>query len=174
MKLCFTNEKAVEAWFDRVTNCDTTLADLSVRSRGSRIMAEGHTLYSYGKHFAVAMWYPEFKTFLLNTTTRRSPSTGKHQRYVRKHAPSACSIEVGSLINYDPRMSADKFLQRWDHRIRESMHKSKRAWRHKGWWIGRAEEDIRQRNSFIKTFKIPALPLPEDVTAALVTLKLAA
>lgn len=173
MKLCFTNEKAVETWFDRVTQCGPNCPSLDVYSANKRIMAKGHTLFSYGAHFAVAMWYPDERVFLLNTTTRRSTSTSKHQSYVRRNAPER-SIEVGNLIDYDPRKSADKFLIRWDNRIRQSLEKSKRAWRHKDWWISRAEQDIRGRNFFIEAFKVSSLPLPEDVTAALVTLKLAA
>lgn len=173
MKLCFTNKIAVETWFDRVTQCGPNCPSLDVYSANKRIMAKGHTLFSYGTHFAMAMWYPEEQVFLLNTSTRRSSSTNKHQSYVRRNAPER-SIEVGGLIDYDPRMSADKFLQRWDNWIRHDLEKSKRAWRHKGWWLGRVGDHIRNRNSFIETFKVSALPLPEDVTAALVTLKLAA
>lgn len=173
MKLCFTNEKAVEAWFDRVTKCDANDPQLDVYSANKRIMAEGHTLYSYGKHFAMAMWYPEEQVFLLNTTSRRSASTNKHQSYVRRNAPER-SVEVGAAIDLDPRISADLFLQRWDHLIRHDLEKSKRARKHYAFWLGRAGKSIRDRNLFTKTFNIKAPELPEDVTAALVTLKLAA
>jgi len=172
MKLRFTNEKAVEAWFDRVPKCGPT--DPSLDVYGSNLMAKGHTLFSYGTHFALAMWYPKEQVFLTNTSTRRSASTNKHQSYVRRNGVIPRRIEVGCMIDHDPRMSADKFLQRWDNWIRHDLDKSKRAHKHYAWWLGRVGEHIRNRNSFIDTFKIPALPLPEDVTAALVTLKLAA
>ena len=173
MKHVFTNEKAVEAWFDRVTKCDAKDPQLDVYSAKKRIMAEGHTLYSYGRHFAMAMWYPEEQVFLLNTTSRRSSSTNKHQSYVRRNAPQR-SIEVGAQIDLDPRISAHMFLQRWDHLIRHDLEKSKRARKHYAFWLGQAGKSIRNRNLFTKTFNIKAPELPEDVTAALVTLKLAA
>lgn len=173
MKLCFTNEKAVETWFDRVTKCDANDPQLDVYSANKRIMAEGHTLYSYGKHFAMAMWYPEEQVFLLNTTSRRSSSTAKHQSYARRNAPKH-SIEVGAQIDLDPRMSADMFLQRWEHLIRHDLEMSKRARKHYAFWLGKAGKSIHDRNTFIKAFNLRAPELPEDVTAALVTLKLAA
>jgi hypothetical protein len=173
MKLRFTNSKAIEEWFDRAPKCGAGCPSLDVYSANRRIMAKGHTLFSYGTHFALAMWYPDEKIFLVNYT-RRSASTSKHQCYVKRHAPVDTSIEVGNLIDYDPRKSADKFLARWDNRIRQSLDKSKRAYRHRGWWIRRAEHDLAERNKFITTFGITAIQLPEDVTAALVTLKLAA
>lgn len=173
MKLCFTNEKAIEAWFERVTKCGPNDPSLDVYSANKRILGLGHALCSYGDHFVMARWFPEQRVFLLNTRNRRSASTSKHQSYVRLHVPER-AIEVGSLIDSSPVRSCEKFLQRWDHQIHYALDKSTRAWRHKGWWISQVEKYIRERNLFIEVFKVPAMPLPEDVTAALVTLKLAA
>lgn len=173
MKLCFTNEKAVETWFDRVTKCGPDDPSLNVYSSGKRVMAQGHTLYSYGTHFPMAIWYPDEQVFLLNTGIRRSASTGKHQGYVRRNAPEH-SIEVGNLIGYDPRKVPDRFMARCDVKIRAALESHKRAWKHKAPHVDRAEQNIRERNLFVRAFKVNARELPEDITAALVTLKLAA
>jgi hypothetical protein len=171
MKLKFTNEKAVEAWFDRVPKCGPT--DPSLDVSGSNLMAYGYTLYSYGTHFPMVRWFPEQKVFLTNCYGRVSSSTNRHQSYVRRHAPDS-RIEVGGMIKTNPISEPTKFLDYWNGCARVALDNAHRARKFTQMYIEQAERLFHDRNRFIQAFKLDAPELPEDVTAALVALKLAA
>ena len=173
MKLRFTNQQAVNTWFDRVTHCADDDPSLGVYSANHRIMGRGHTLYSYGTHYPLARWFPEYRAFLTNTSHRRSSSTSKHQSYVRSAQPES-TIDVGIIVGLDPVADAPKFLEHFENRIRRCLEKSRRARRHKSYWQERADFHLGTRLKFTRIFGVRAYELPEDVTAALVTLKLAA
>ena len=173
MKLRFTNEKAVEAWFDRVPKCGPT--DPSLDVYGSNLMARGYTLYSYGTHFPMVRWFPEQKVFLINTSESRSNSTSRHQNYVRRSCPENY-IEVGSLIRWscDPVKDSDAYVAAFNADILDCVAQLKRSRKYKDVCMSILTASIQRRNKFIQTFSHSAIELPEDVTAALVTLKLAA
>ena len=173
MKLRFTNQQAVNTWFDRVTNCGPDDPSLNVYSANNRIMARGYTLYSYGTHYPLARWFPEHRAFLTNTSHRRSSSTSKHQSYVRGAEPEN-TIDVGNLIGLDPIEDAPKFLERFENLIRRCLEKRRLARKYKTYWQERADHYLATRSKFVRIFGVKAYRLPEDVTAALVTLKLAA
>jgi len=166
------NETTVKVWFDRISpNADDP--SLDVYSANNRIMARGHTLYSYGTHFPLVRWLPEHKWFLSNTSERRSSSTSKHQSYVRRHIP-AQHIEVGCMIDRDPVTQAASFFELFDLRIRRCLEKARRARSYKRYWHDRAEYHLGIRAKFTRVFGVKAPALPDDLTTTLVTLKLAA
>jgi hypothetical protein len=173
MKLKFTNQKAVEAWFDRVTKCGPTDPCLDVY--GSNLLACGHTLYSYGTHFPLARWFPDHRVFLINTSESRSNSTSRHQSYVRRSCPENY-IEVGELIRWscDPVKVPDAYIAAFNTDILNCVTQHKRSRKYKDVCMSILNAAIQRRNKFIQTFGVKAPELPEDVTAALVTLKLAA
>jgi len=172
MKLKFTNQKAVDAWFDRVTKCGPN--DPSLDVSGSNLMACGYTLYSYGTHFPLARWFPAQRIFLINTSERRSNSTSKHQGYVRRSCPES-HIEVGELIRaYDPVKNFDNYVEAFNADILNCVAQLKRSRKYKDICMAVLTASIQRRNKFIQIFGGTAIELPEDVTAALVALKLAA
>jgi hypothetical protein len=175
MKLRFDNRQTVDTWFDRVTKYSPINPCLNVY--GSNLRAHGHTLYSYGTHFPLARWYPEQRIFLINTSERRSNSTSRHQNYVRRSCPENY-IEVGELIRWscDPVKVPDAYIAAFNTDILNCVAQHKRSRKYKVVCMSILNAAIQRRNKFIQTFggKAKAIELPEDVTAALVTLKLAA
>jgi hypothetical protein len=172
MKLKFTNQKTVDAWFDRVTKCGPT--DPSLDVSGSNLMACGYTLYSYGTHFPLARWFPDHRVFLINTSENRSNSTSRHQNYVRRSCPENY-IETGSLIrSCDPVKDSDAYIAAFNADILNCVAQLKRSRKYKDVCMAILTASIQRRNKFIQTFGGTAIELPEDVTAALVALKLAA
>lgn len=158
---------------------------LSVRSPGRRFFTEGFVAYSYGTHFPLVRWVPEFKAFLLNID-RYSNTTSKHQRdvggLVRSFAPTfdaqVFRLSYGHKVAWlpDTEECSDDTLAYYHNKIRETLDKGKRARlpHRKQWERESAERWVAERNQLVLTFKLDAPELPEDVTAALVTLKLAA
>jgi hypothetical protein len=172
MKLRFNNRQTVDAWFDRVTKCGPT--DPSLDVYGSNLQAHGHTLYSYGTHFPLARWFPDHRVFLINTSERRSNSTSRHQNYVRWSCPENY-IEVGELIRaYDPVKNFDNYVEAFNADICDCVANHRRSRKYKNVCMSILNAAIQRRNKFIQTFGHSAIELPEDVTAALVALKLAA
>jgi hypothetical protein len=173
MKLKFTNQKAVDAWFDRVTKCGPT--DPSLDVSGSNLMAYGYTLYSYGTHFPLARWFPDHRVFLINISESRSNSTRRHQGYVARSCPENF-IEVGELIRWscDPVKVPDAYIAAFNTDILNCVAQLKRSRKYKDVCMAILTASIQRRNKFIQTFGGTAIELPEDVTAALVALKLAA
>ncbi len=182
MKLRFDSaHNAIMAWISRLQNYQNTPHhSLSVYSTNRRVWADGFTVYSYGTHFPMVRWLPEHKTFLLNIT-RWSNTTTNHQQ------------EAGGIVNsWAPHFPATVFrldhkcmtswpcpaeaLAYYDDMIRTALAKGKRARLQcrKQWQRESAERWLVERNHFALVFKLQAPELPGDVTAALVTLKLAA
>jgi len=172
MKLRFNNRQTVDTWFDRVTKCSST--DPSLDVYGSNLMACGYTLYSYGTHFPLARWFPDHRVFLINTSESRSNSTSRHQSYVRRSCPENY-IEAGPLIrSCDPVTNFDKYVEAFNADILNCVTQHRRSRKYKDICMSILNAAIQRRNKFIQTFGVRAYQLPEDVTAALVTLKLAA
>lgn len=175
MKLCFTNEQTVKTWFERISihknnHCAPSLRVYSARNR---IYSDGFNLYSYGTHFPMVRWFPEQEVFLTNCSQSYSMSTCKHQSYVRRHVPEN-RIEVGSMIRTDAFECPQEYLQHFATLIGNTLQCGRRARKYKQMYFEQGERLIETRNRFIKAFNLDAPELPEDVTAALVTLKLAA
>lgn len=176
---------AALTWLNRLQCTPESLhPSLSVHSPGRRFFAEGFVAYSYGIHFPLVRWVPDFKAFLLNID-RYSNTTSKHQRdvgsLVRSFAP-AFDAQVFRVSNNckmaslpDVGFAADT-LAFYHDTIRETLGKARRARLdcRKSWLGQHAEGWVAERNQFVRTFNLEAPELPEDVTAALVTLKLAA
>ena len=184
MKFQFDSaHNAIMAWITRLQNYQNTPHhSLSVYSTGRRVWAEGFTVYSYGTHFPMVQWLPEHKTFLLNIT-RWSSTTTKHQQdaggIVNSFAKSA--LFNASVFRLDHKRMTSwpcpaETLAYYDDTIRTALTKGKRARlpRRKQWERESAERWLVERNRFALVFNLRAPELPEDVTAALVTLKLAA
>lgn len=60
--------------------------------RGGNIFFEDGVIYSYGRHFPVARFAPEFGAVVLFTDRGYSNSTGKHKTIIRGAIPSAFQV----------------------------------------------------------------------------------
>lgn len=190
----------MNAWFNRLMAHpkEPWHASLDVYSPKRKLYADGNMVYSYGTHFPLIRWIPEYKAFTLNVDTY-SQTTSRHQNVVKQLARQyACIMGYKSLdsggfgeakifhLDYSncwlPELHSDKILAYYNEQIRHYAFKAKRArsdWsrKHK---LDQAERWIAERNEFIGRFAIPlsqrgvenALQLPEDAQAALVLLKL--
>ena len=201
MKLAYSTPwLAMNAWLNRLQ--DYPLGghpSLNVYSPKRRVYADNLIVYSYGDHFPLIRWIPEYKTFTINTDTY-SNTTSRHQSnaesLIRQYAPIMgerispvnetkifhLSYGQGSHHTWLPEVDSDKILEYYNDRIRQLAFKAKRA---RSEWsrsskMSQAERWIAERNEFIGRFAIPlsecgvenALQLPEDVQAALVLMKL--
>jgi hypothetical protein len=200
MKLAYSTPwGATNAWFNRLIENpkEPWHGFLDVYSPKRKLYAKGPTIYSYGNHFPLIRWIPEYKAFTINIDTY-SQTTSRHQNVVkqlaRQYAPIMRSIansggfgEVKVFrLDYSncwlPELHSDEILAYYNEQIRHFAFKTKRA---RSDWsrqhnLRQAEGWITERNEFIGRFAIPlsqrgvenALQLPEDVTAALVLMKL--
>lgn len=201
MKLAYSTPwGAVNAWFNRLFENpkEPWHGFLDVYSPKRKLYAEGPMIYSYGDHFPLIRWIPEYKAFTLNVDTY-SQTTSRHQSVVgqlaRQYAPimGYKALDLGGFgeakvfhLDYSncwlPELHSDDILAYYNKQITHYAFKAKRArsdWsrKHK---LDQAERWIAERNEFIGRFAIPlsqrgvenALQLPEDAQAALVLLKL--
>lgn len=60
--------------------------------RGGRVFFEGETIYSYGRHFPVARFAPEYGNIVLFTSRGYSSSTGKHKGIIRGAIPDSYQV----------------------------------------------------------------------------------
>ena len=60
--------------------------------RAGNIEFEGQTIYSYGRHFPVARFAPEYGNIVLFTSRGYSSSTGKHKGIIRAAIPSKYAV----------------------------------------------------------------------------------
>jgi len=60
--------------------------------QASRIFFEGETIYSYGRHFPVARFAPEYGNIVLFTSRGYSSSTGKHKGIIRGAIPDSYTL----------------------------------------------------------------------------------
>jgi hypothetical protein len=77
--------------------------------RAGNIFFEDGVIYSYGYHFPVARFAPEFGNIVLFTNKGYSSSTGKHKSLIRGAIPR--NYEV--IYCDDPKRSADHNLDKW-------------------------------------------------------------
>lgn len=181
MKLHFsTPSEAATVWIDRLFDHQDKPDDcLDVYTPRSRMYASGFTVYSYGHHFPLVRWLPEHRVFLLNSGSH-SQTTSRHKSAVgwavRNFAPrfEAQVFYVDHAYAWFPDSPFASYLAYYDEQIRSYLASARRARAHKSFRIHQAENYLNERNRFVRTFKVDAPELPEDVTAALVTLKLAA
>lgn len=179
-----SSQAALHTWISRLRlTPDTPHPSLSVHSPGRRVFTEDFVAYSYGTHFPLVRWMPEHKAFLLNID-RYSATTSKHQReagglaiqyapYLNAHV---FHLSYGRGTSWLPELHTEDALAHYHDNIRNLLGKARRARLacRKTWMREHAESWITELNQFIRTFKVDAPELPEDVTAALVALKLAA
>lgn len=190
----------MNVWFNRLMAHpkEPWHPSLDVYSPKRKLYADGNMVYSYGDHFPLIRWIPEYKAFTINIDTY-SQTTSRHQNVVKQLARQyACIMGYKSLdsgwfgeakifhLDYSncwlPELHSDEILAYYNEQIRHYAFKAKRArsdWsrKHK---LDQAERWIAERNEFIGRFAIPlsqrgvenALQLPEDAQAALVLLKL--
>lgn len=81
--------------------------------RASRIFFEGETIYSYGRHFPVARFAPEYGNVVLFTNRGYSSSTGKHKRIIRSAIPSSYNV----VLCDDPSRSVEHNLGKWQKAV---------------------------------------------------------
>jgi hypothetical protein len=144
------NEEVVREWVARAPIAPAADPSLRLYSRGHRVMSDGHALFSYGKHFILARWFPVQKIFLLNSD-RRSNSTSKHQGFVRRHMGSN-SLEVGSAITYSPEGNPAVYLDRWSKLIQEATSKASRARSRKNHYLNQLQKLTSDRDLFMRLF----------------------
>jgi hypothetical protein len=77
--------------------------------RASRVFFEGDTIYSYGRHFPVARFAPEFGDIVLFTDRGYSSSTGKHKSIIRGAIPGGFNV----VYCDDPTRSTLHNLDKW-------------------------------------------------------------
>lgn len=202
MKLAYSTPwGAMNAWFNRLMAHpkEPWHPSLDVYSPKRKLYADGNMVYSYGDHFPLIRWIPEYKAFTLNVDSY-SQTTSRHKSVVGQLARQyACIMGYKSLdlgggfgeakvfhLDYSkcwlPELHSDNILAYYNERIRHFAFKAKRARSEWGRTCGirAAESWIKERNEFIARFAIPlsqrgvenALQLPEDAQAALVLLKL--
>lgn len=169
---------------------DPNSSILNVYSKSRKVYADGHVMYSYGDHYPLIRWIPEYATFTVNQD-RYSNTTSRHQeqagRLVHSYASTMgyrltvlrLSYEVNAWL---PDVLTDKVLVYYHDNIRKCALKAKRA---RSDWsrtqhLRFANEWIAERNTFVSRFAKPLAEygitttpeLPEDVQATLVMLKL--
>jgi hypothetical protein len=81
--------------------------------RASRVFFEGEVIYSYGHHFPVARFAPEFGDIVLFTSRGYSSSTGKHKSLIRAAIPNSYNV----IYCDDPTRGADHNLYKWECEI---------------------------------------------------------
>jgi len=80
--------------------------------RASRVFFEGGVIYSYGRHFPVARFAPEFGDIVLFTNRGYSSSTGKHKSLIRAAIPSKYAV----IYCDDPSRPASHNLPIWENK----------------------------------------------------------
>ena len=80
--------------------------------RASRVFFEGGVIYSYGRHFPVARFAPEFGDIVLFTNRGYSSSTGKHKGVIRAAIPSKYAV----ICCDDPSRPASHNLPIWENK----------------------------------------------------------
>jgi len=187
LKLAFPSaEAAIGAWFGRVIGTSQPERFHEVYSPNRRVFGSGHVLYSYGTHFPLARWIPEQRSFTLNKQ-RYSNTTSTHQRYVERaalgwqHHPTTATKDSYIYIfrlnfaeGWLPDLESESILAYYEDKIKKYATASRRArcednrYHH----FNTATNTLAERNLFVSTFGIDTTELPEDVTAALVLMKL--
>lgn len=88
------------------------------QGRASRVFFEGQVIYSYGYHFPVARFAPEYGDIVLFTSRGYSSSTGKHKSLIRAAIPSNYQVIYcddptrGELHNLDKWRAAVEWMRR--------------------------------------------------------------
>lgn len=77
--------------------------------RAGNIFFEDGVIYSYGYHFPVARFAPEYGNIVLFTSRGYSSSTGKHKSLIRAAIPSTYQV----IYCDDPKKSIDHNLDKW-------------------------------------------------------------
>lgn len=77
--------------------------------RAGNIFFEDGVIYSYGYHFPVARFAPEYGNIVLFTNRGYSSSTGKHKSLIR----GAIGRDYEVIYCDDPKRSADHNLDKW-------------------------------------------------------------
>ncbi len=77
--------------------------------RAGNIFFEDGVIYSYGYHFPVARFAPEYGNIVLFTNRGYSSSTGKHKSLIRGSIPSTYQV----IYCDDPKRSIDHNLDKW-------------------------------------------------------------
>ena len=77
--------------------------------RGGNVSFQDGVIYSYGQHFPVARFAPEFGNIVLFTSRGYSSSTGKHKSLIRSAIPSTYQV----IYCDDPTRGAEHNLYKW-------------------------------------------------------------
>lgn len=103
MKTVFNNAQTAHVWAQQTQD--------QGRSTNGNLFFRGKVIYSYGHHFPLAMFVPEYDIVLVNSDSY-SVSTSKHQGYVRQ------TIKLGHFqideINQDGTVKAGCHIVHYD------------------------------------------------------------
>lgn len=83
------------------------------QGRAGNVFFEDGVIYSYGRHFPVAKFAPEFGNIVLFTFRGYSNSTGKHKSLIRSAIPSSYEI----VYCEDPTRNSDYNLGKWETQV---------------------------------------------------------
>ena len=83
------------------------------QGRAGNIFFEDQTIYSYGYHFAIARFAPEFGNTVLFTNRGYSNSTAKHMGIVRRAIPDNYRV----IYCYDPSKGIQSNIDYWLHKV---------------------------------------------------------
>jgi hypothetical protein len=81
--------------------------------RASRVFFEGEIIYSYGRHFPVARFAPEYGDIVLFTDRGYSNSTGNHKSLIRAAIPGGFNV----VYCDDPTRSHTHNLDIWARKV---------------------------------------------------------
>lgn len=81
--------------------------------RAGNIFFEDSVIYSYGYHFPVARFAPEYGNIVLFTSRGYSSSTGKHKSLIRAAIPSTYQV----VYCDDPKRGPEHNLEKWRYAI---------------------------------------------------------
>lgn len=135
-----------------------------------------NVIYSYGYHFPIAAFQTTrdgARVVLGNFSERRSVSTAKHQREVRRAIPPKYPVFDVPYVspthtNGDVARFHERNLEALLERVAENASKAKRARINAPWLYEQAASWLRQAQEYAATFGLA--PVADDVTGAAATL----
>lgn len=128
--------------------------------RASRVFFDGDTVYSYGRHFAIAKHYDGAVLF---TTRKHSVSTAKHCSIVRNAIPEGVRVIRVPYVE-DARYHHAQNVAHFREEIARNMEAARRARKefNRGWRLNEAERVMQEHNAYIAAFGLPDDPIAAE------------
>jgi hypothetical protein len=155
MRSVFSNRQCVHVWASRSQE----------HGKGPSIFFDGPTIYSYGRHFPMARFVdtPQGMVCLVSRRTY-SPTTSKHQSYVRCAIPSYVYTFHVPEIGCPHAEALAQFVEDRDASILAASRARVNVAQH----LEAAEEAVRWHNLYAACFGQDArIDMPEDIREAM-------